>query len=719
MGCTTAGRMNTLVHTACGHGPRDGSSARAAALPEDLPPGAHAGPWIIEGELGRGGMGVVYGVVHETIGKRAALKVVHRRVLDARGRADRVLLEARLVNQVRHPNIVDIFETGTLRDGRPYIVMERLDGQSLGDRADDGKLLPDEVIAILLQICDALIAAHAAGVVHRDLKPDNVFLAANPDDPAAPRAKLLDWGIAKDMNHDAHQTIEGQLVGTPQYLSPEQARGGETGPATDVYSLGVMAYELFLEELPFVAETAAELMVMHLRAPPPPPSELWPDVPPRLEELVLAMLAKAPAYRPSIREVARELEAVRDELADRRARACATTRTRGVRAWRPRRPRWRYVVGAAAVVASVALFGVSRAGDREVARLAPIPAPLGAPDDAPPPRARRPRRRAGRADRRRGRAHRDARHERRRRAGRDAPDAIRARAPRPHAARRKPRPRRAGRARDRSRRHDRSVPVKARALGAAAAVAAATLGSPAARADAPVPAKARALAERGRQLHDRGDYGRAIDAFRTPTCSRRAPGWCSTSRRRTGSTATARRPRCCTAATSPAIEPERRALAEAHLATVRRCLDARAPAGAAPDADAPDAPAADRDADRAADPIDRSPGERRPPAQAGRPRRHGRRRRRARRRRVLLARRARRGARRAHRRRRAARRARGPRRPRLRRRHRARAGRRPRRAHRPHALRHRPARRARRRRDDRAGGRRDRPQRRVAVLRPG
>ena len=255
-----------------------------------LMPGAMAGPWRVERELGRGGMGAVYAVVHDEIGKRAALKVVHRKLMPGFN-SDRMLLEARVVNQVGHPNIVDIFETGHLADGRPYIVMERLSGQPLSVRADEGKLLPDQVIAILLQICDALIAAHAAGIVHRDLKLDNVFLSDNPDDPSTPRVKLLDWGIAKVIHHEVKHTIEGQLMGTPQYLSPEQARGQAVSPETDVYSLGVMAYELFLEQLPFEAETAAEVMAMHLRTPPPPPSELWPDIPPRLQDLLLAMLA--------------------------------------------------------------------------------------------------------------------------------------------------------------------------------------------------------------------------------------------------------------------------------------------------------------------------------------------------------------------------------------------------------------------------------------------
>jgi hypothetical protein len=224
------------------------------------------------------------------------------------------------------------------------------------------------------------------GVVHRDLKLDNVFLIDNPDDPALPKVKLLDWGIAKVMSHDVRHTIEGQLVGTPQYLSPEQARGHDVTPKTDVYSLGVMAYELFLEQLPFEAETAAEVMAMHLRVAPPPPSDLWPDIPPALQALLLAMLAKTADQRPTMLEVAHSLEAVRAELRQR----CQLRRSRdsavmpatpvdvaepgravsspGLSAiepvWRHGSRRWQYAVGVSALIASALLFWTSRSGDR-------------------------------------------------------------------------------------------------------------------------------------------------------------------------------------------------------------------------------------------------------------------------------------------------------------------------------------------------------------------
>jgi len=370
---------------------------------DTLPAGAKAGPWVIESQLGRGGMGAVYAVTHEEIGKRAALKVMHRALVTDVA-AERILTEARVVNRVGHANIVDIFETGQLADGRLYIVMERLDGKPLGALAMEQKLLPDRVIDILVQICDALVAAHAAGVVHRDLKLDNVFLIDNPDDPASPKVKVLDWGIAKEVANDVRRTIDGQLVGTPQYLSPEQARGLDVGPPSDVYSLGVMAYELFLEQLPFEAETAAEVMTMHLRALPPDPRELWPEIPHLLENLLLQMLAKKPDERPSMLSVAHALESVRDELARRKLPLeipnepvviqprAARTRTSGPAlaatqlAAMHHGHLWRVAAGALALVAAAAMFGLAHDSDATPAE--PMSASLARPrTPAAPPLA--------------------------------------------------------------------------------------------------------------------------------------------------------------------------------------------------------------------------------------------------------------------------------------------------------------------------------------------
>jgi serine/threonine protein kinase len=362
-----------------------------------LPPGTRAGPWVVEYELGRGGMGTVYAAVHEVIGKRAAIKVMHRFLLSPEREPACWFLEAKVVNQIGHPNIVDIFETGILRDGRPYLVMERLDGHPLSELAEHTKLLPDLVIEILLQICNAVSAAHAAGVIHRDLKLDNVFVTEAADQPGGVRIKLLDWGIAKvPGEYDIRQSAEGQLVGTPRYLSPEQASGNDVTPKADVYSLGVMAYELFVEQLPFDAETAAEVMMMHLRSTPSPPSELWPFIPPQLETLLLSMLAKSPADRPTMAEVMHRLEETRAELARRRRtlgsgarpvfppslrrrnRVVSPVELAGTipPAYQPAGTRWQYTVGVVALAASALMFVASRFDERHAEMtIAPIDEP--------------------------------------------------------------------------------------------------------------------------------------------------------------------------------------------------------------------------------------------------------------------------------------------------------------------------------------------------------
>jgi serine/threonine-protein kinase len=291
--------------------------ATVPAAPGDFAPGTLLGDWSVERKIGEGGMGIVYAAVHAEIGKRAALKVIRHDACSDASSAERFVQEARLVNQIGHPNIVDIFHIGRLHDGRPYLVMELLRGRTLGERIAAGRVPAGEAVELLLQICGALDAAHAHGVVHRDLKPDNVFVVETRTGPVV---KLVDWGIAKlsdTSTSSTSMTRTGALVGTPQYLSPEQARGKAIDERTDLYSLGVIAYELLLEEPPFTADNVADLIAMHLREPVPPPSEVWPDIPPSLERLLVAMLAKTPEARPTLLTIMETLEAARAELAAR------------------------------------------------------------------------------------------------------------------------------------------------------------------------------------------------------------------------------------------------------------------------------------------------------------------------------------------------------------------------------------------------------------------
>src|SRR5687768_3541605 len=236
-GCPNCGRQWPDGYQRC---PDDGTSlfphapsASGSAAPqlsydpnEDLPVGSLAGEYRIEKKIGEGGMGSVYGARHPLIGKRAAIKVIRRELSSSREAVDRFVLEAQSVNQIGHPNIVDVFGFGQLPDGRSFFVMEWLQGESLRERLQRPLPFPD-AIEILENIAKALQAAHDAGVVHRDLKPDNVFLSSMRGEK--PIVKLLDFGLAKLTGSDSQRsdrTRTGVVMGTPLYLSPEQAKGG-------------------------------------------------------------------------------------------------------------------------------------------------------------------------------------------------------------------------------------------------------------------------------------------------------------------------------------------------------------------------------------------------------------------------------------------------------------------------------------------------------------
>jgi serine/threonine-protein kinase len=283
-----------------------------------LPPDMHIDMWCVEQELGRGGMATVYAVVQARSGKQAALKLAHRAVLGPRFTPETFLREARTARLIAHPGIPEVFATGTY-DGRPYLTMERLSGQSLGARLEKA-MAHDETLEILIELCDVLAAAHAAGVTHRDLKLDNVFLLDVPGADGR-RIKLLDWGMARIAGED--DPLRGLIAGTLTYVAPEQARGDEVTPAADVYALAVLTYQLLLGAPPFASPNDLELIQKHLYEPPPAPSTLCRGIPPELEATLVAMLAKRPEQRPALGDVVRVLTRARAQLRAGELRAAA------------------------------------------------------------------------------------------------------------------------------------------------------------------------------------------------------------------------------------------------------------------------------------------------------------------------------------------------------------------------------------------------------------
>jgi serine/threonine-protein kinase len=245
-------------------------------------------------------MASVHAVVHTKFGKKAAIKIAHRSMLGDRLSTETFLREARIVHTVDHPAVIDVFATGSC-DSRPYLVMERLAGKTLGQVFDHGPPLPrTQAIGYLLELCDVLRAAHAAGIVHRDLKLDNVFVTDKPFADGR-HVKLLDWGVAHVAGED--DPFRGLIAGTLTYVAPEQIRGDALTPAADIYSLAVLAYTLLCRRTPFAAQNDLSLIHMHLRAEPPHPSIAWPEIPVGLEDLLLRMLAKTPEERPDLEEV--------------------------------------------------------------------------------------------------------------------------------------------------------------------------------------------------------------------------------------------------------------------------------------------------------------------------------------------------------------------------------------------------------------------------------
>ncbi len=242
---------------------------------DSLAPGTFAGDYKVTRHLGAGAMGDVYAGVHPVIGKEVAIKVIKRRLASSGEAAERFVREARAVNQVRHPNVADVFSFGRLDDGRLFLVMDLLEGESLGARIRrDGPLEHAAFLDIITQVCEALAAAHAKNVIHRDLKPDNVFLAKTED--GRERVYVLDFGIAKILSDVATETARGTLtgegvwMGTPAYMAPEQWTAEGASRQSDIYALGTMAFEMLSGSVPYAANSVPAIMEKHFHADVPP-----------------------------------------------------------------------------------------------------------------------------------------------------------------------------------------------------------------------------------------------------------------------------------------------------------------------------------------------------------------------------------------------------------------------------------------------------------------
>jgi len=341
--------------------PGDDTADLGTPKPEDPLIGTSISRYRLLGRLGSGGMGVVYEAEDDELGRRVAIKLLTPEIAGYPVALDRFKREARAASALSHPHICTVYDVG-IHEGQPYLVMERMSGQTLRQAITPTPLAVDQVLALGQQVADALEAAHRAGIVHRDLKPANVFLTDRGE------AKILDFGTAKllpgatgtspaaDAVED-HLTAVGTAVGTVAYMSPEQARGEPVDARSDLFSLGVVLYETLTGRLPFEGASTAERFKAILADTAPPPSSLNPAVPAELDRIVLRSLEKDSSQRyQSAADLGADLQRLRRDG----SASGEGARSESVRpASAPLRGRWRLAraLGIAAVVVAVVAGG--------------------------------------------------------------------------------------------------------------------------------------------------------------------------------------------------------------------------------------------------------------------------------------------------------------------------------------------------------------------------
>jgi Protein kinase domain len=278
-----------------------GAVDRTADLVPDSGPvdpmlGIEVGDYELASVLGQGSFAVVYRAVHKVSGEPVAVKLLHGHLAQDAEIVRRFVGEARATLLVAHENVVQVKAIDALEGNRYFIVLELLEGETLAERIDKGPMAFADAAPLLRQMCDALGAAHTVGIVHRDLKPENLYLARKNDRPVV---KVMDFGVAR-RSHLAvgeKRTQSGLVLGTPLYLSPEQSMGLEVDARADVYSVGVIMYQLLTGRVPFDGANAVEVILAHRNSPVRKPSELQPSLPPEVDTIVLTALAKKPDDR--------------------------------------------------------------------------------------------------------------------------------------------------------------------------------------------------------------------------------------------------------------------------------------------------------------------------------------------------------------------------------------------------------------------------------------
>ncbi len=289
---------------------------------QDTLVGSTVGNYHIKDVVGAGAMGQVFLGEHPQIGRKVAVKVLNAQLSSNSDMSTRFLSEARAVNRINHPNIVQVFDFGTLPDGRLYLVMEFLKGRDLGSYMDEKRRLSlKETLELLDQISSGLEAAHEVGIVHRDLKPDNIFLV---EGKTGHQVKIVDFGVAKLLEPELHsgdKTATGLIMGTPAYMSPEQATGdvANIGPASDIYALAIIVYRMLSARLPIEGDFVPQILLKHISEPPTPISRFLPDFPLSLWEVLARALSKAPSDRhKTARELYQNFAHIVDQMATNR-----------------------------------------------------------------------------------------------------------------------------------------------------------------------------------------------------------------------------------------------------------------------------------------------------------------------------------------------------------------------------------------------------------------